>query len=285
MSELVNCIEHVYQLMAKCESTDRAEVRRRIIRLFEEGIGTKAIIDALLVVASQKHEQRVLLDLSPSSDNLSDADFNEVEKILGVNEPTPENKAHWEEKFRSGRARYWCPSCGYSGNDEFTSLDKIGLTGVIRCSQCPYFEDARYFTRKWTPEEHQAFEAERTARRAAVSTRRVADAELKAKRATQQAAVRSEAVKAAKLIDEYQWTLSGEDPEDYEYVELESAIRTVMNLMLRPTAVGQLPVPPDDLVAYFKSNLRPTDDLEAAQKEFNRCVREYDAMVMSMEGL
>ena len=280
MSELTTCIQAVSGLMSQSETTNPKELRKRIVRLYEEGIDTKTLIAALIARGHEKEEELILSGGSLDSLPLTISDLTAVERTLGINDITPENRAAWEKKFREGRALYWCPECGYAGNGEFNKGGVFGPSFMF-CYQCNYVAaDPRYFTRSWTPEEQAAFEAEIQARRAAVDAKRVADAELKSKRATQQAAIRSEAVKAARVIDEYQWTLSGEDPEDYEYVELESAIRTVMNLMSRPTAVGQLPVPADDLVTYFKSNLKPTDDLEMSQQEFNRCAREYDAMSM-----
>jgi hypothetical protein len=285
MSELTSCIQAVEGLMSKSSWTDGMQLRKQIIRLFEEGVDMKTIIDALIARAHEKEEEVILQGLSPSSKYLSNDDLTTVERALGINDPTPENRAAWEMKFKEGRARYWCPNpeCGYSGNDEFRDGRATG-TGLMQCPQCGRLvDDMRYLTRKWTPEEQAAFEAERNARVAEWEAKRAAEGELKRQRDAQIASVRSDAVKATREIELHQWLLNGDDEDAFSWDEhdAERKIRTVIALMLRPLNFGRLPIPADDVVAYFKQTMKDSDDdLQAANKEFNRCAQSFDKMTI-----
>lgn len=286
MSELTSCIQAVEGLMSKSSWTDGMQLRKQIVRLFEEGVDMKTIINALVARAHEKEEEVILQGLSPSSRHLNNDDLTAIERTLGINDPTPENQAAWERKFREGRARYWCPNpeCGYAGNSEFRDGRATGI-GLMQCCQCGRLvDDERYFTRRWTPEEQAAYERDRDARRAASEAKRLAATELKRKQESQTKEVRSEAVAAVKAIDEFQWVLDGDDAESFVWDEhdAEKRIRTVSSLMLRPLMFGKLVVPADDVVAYFKANLKPADDddLQAAAREFNRCAQSFDRMTM-----
>jgi hypothetical protein len=287
MSELTSCIEHVRNMMSKTfPPITLADIRPHIVRLFEEGVTMKPIVDLLVKRQHDLHEEMVLG--LRNHDHLSPDDFKVIERILGVNELTPENREHWEAKFKSGRARYWCPQCGYSGNEEFPKAKAFG-PNVMFCYQCGLLvDDSRYFTLQWTHEEQKAHEVQRDARRAELEAKRLAEAELRRKQESQTKEVRSEAVTAVKAIDEFQWVLEGDDEESFVWDEhnAEKRIRRVSSLMLRPLMFGKLPVPADDVVAYFKGDLKPADgdDLQAAEKEFNRCAQSFDKMTMEMEA-
>jgi hypothetical protein len=283
LSELTSCIEHVRNMMSKTfPPVTLADIRPQIIRLFEEGVTMKPIVDLLVARQHTLHEEMVLGLRNP--DHLSPGDIRVIERTLGVNELTPENREHWEAKFKSGRARYWCPQCGYAGNDEFRNGKSLGLPNYIACYQCSYLEDSRYFSRGWTPEQQAAFEGERQARRAASEAKRIAESELKSQRGAQVASVRQGAIKVAREIELHQWLLNGDEEDTFSWDERqgEKRIRTVTALMLRPLNFGGLPIPADDLIAYFKANLKPPedDDLQAAQTEFSNCALSFDKMTM-----
>jgi hypothetical protein len=283
MSELTSCIEHVRNMMSKTyPPVTLADIRPQIVRLFEEGVTMKPIVDLLVARQHELHEEMVLG--LRNHDHLSPDDFKIIERTLGVNELTPENREHWEAKFRSGLARYWCPQCGYAGNDEFPTGKGGFGSKYMWCYLCGHLvDDPRYFTRSWTPEEQKAHEAQRDKRRAELEAKRIAEGELKKKRDAQIASVRSDAVKATREIELHQWLLNGDDEDAFSWDEHDAQrkIRTVIALMLRPLNFGRLPIPADDVVAYFKQTMKDSDDdLQAAAKEFNRCAQSFDKMTM-----
>ena len=288
MSELTSCIEHVKNMMSKTyPPITLADIRPQIVRLFEEGVTMKSIVDLLLKRQHDLHEEMVLG--LRNHDHLSPDDFKVIERSLGVNESTPENREHWESKFRSGRARYWCPQCGYAGNEEFPNGKGGFGSNVMWCYLCGHLVgDPRYFTREWTTEEQKAHEAQRDSRRAELEAKRIAEGELKRQRTAQIASVRSDAVKATREIELHQWLLNGDDEDAFSWDEhdAEKRIRTITALMLRPLNFGRLPIPADDLIIYFKENLKPSDDddLQASAKEFNRCATRFDKMTIEMEA-
>lgn len=264
------CIEHVTRMMDSALVTF-GDVRPAITRLFEEGIAGEAIINLLIERQHKKHEQMILGRLP--KDHLDMFDIRYVETALGVNEKTPENKQHWSEKFESGRARYICPQCGYAGNEEFRSLPDFG-TPMLACYACDFWDDPRYFTRKWTADEQQSFEKVR-AKKTALKVKRE---ELERRQAEFVAALRTEAVKAVKEIDAHQWDMMG---EDYEYVteEAEPRVLLVMAIMARSVP----PMPYDEVVAYFKEHLKPKDNYDGTVTEFARVACNYDKMATKLE--
>lgn len=291
-SELIQCIEAVTQMMGKSVDAQldprgfKEQVRTRVTRLFEEGLDQKLILDLLIARQHEKHDQLVLDEVN--HDYLDLGDFNIIEKTVGLNEPTLENRQRWELKFKEQRALYLCPQCGYTGTSEFKDVSKtFGLPDYIACPLCSYFEYRRFFTRDWTPEEQAAFEKARTERREAQAAEHVAKTELEARQKKIRDKIRVDAVKAVRVLDELQWTLVGEPAEDYGWDEslAESQITCVSQLMIRPTFEGGLAVPWDEVVAFFKGNLRPSEDLEAMQADFNRVAKAFNMeMLTAMTG-
>ena len=300
MSELATCIDAVAQMLGKCieaqfdQRSFRREVIAKVTRWFEEGLDMKAVIALML---ERQREKRQALALGENNhDHLNIGDFGVIEKEIGLNEVTPENKKRWEEKFKSGRAKHLCPHCGYAGNGEFVEMTVVG-PGVIRCGRpgCGYFAYHKYFTRDWTPEEQARYEQEQQARhesQAAAAATREAVAE---RRRKLQAKVRAEAIAAVKTIGKFQCDLNGDDPEEWSAIEqsieevAELQIKRIMQLMLfYHNSEGAPPVPQEDIVAFFKSHLQKTeaDDGEASSKEFERCAKAFwfDMTTTTMEG-
>jgi hypothetical protein len=292
MSEFVQCVEAITQMMSKSVEAQldprgfREQIRSRLTRLFEEGLDMTTVIGLLIARQHEKAEEKILDQCS--HDHLDLSDFNVVEKQLGLNDLTPANRERWTAKFKEGRAKYWCPSCGYSGNDEFRDVGKaIGTRDYLMCPQCHVLEYVRFFTRDWTPEEQATYVTERKAKQDALASARIAKADLEQRQKAKLAEFRAEAIKAVKAIDELRWSLLGEDSEDWLWDEESKnyEIRSVMRLMLRPTLLGGLAVPQDDVVAFFKANLKPADDLEMSRAEFDRCAKEFNMqMLRAMEG-
>jgi hypothetical protein len=286
MNELTQCIELVIQMMGKSVAAQLdargfcEQVRARVTRLFEEGLDMKTIVDLLI---ERQHEK----ENSDHGAHLDQGDFSVIEKKIGLNDPTPENRTRWGTNFSDGRARHLCPQCGYAGNSEFRDCKSLGLADYIQCPLCYCFEYRQFFTRDWTPDEQATFEKERTATRKAQAEKRIAQAEREQRQKKMLDELRSEAVKAVKIIDELQWSLMGESPDDYLWDEelVKHEIRRVMELIVRPTFEGALPVPWDDVVAFFKANLRPSEDAETAAQEFDRCAKDFNmAMLKAVTG-
>jgi hypothetical protein len=295
MSELTTCIEHITNMIpgegipSLGYSSVPQEVRSRIVRLFEEGVTMKQIVNLLVARQHTKHEEKVLG--KRNHDRLQIEDLKEVEKILGVNDTSdPENRELWAEKFQTGRAKYWCPQCGYAGNDEFRDLKSCG--DFIGCYQCAYFDDPRYFTRAWTPEQKADFETKRRAKAAASEAERIAEAELRKHQQNLSAAVHDDAVKATEAIDRFMSTeWGGEDDDEYRWdEELDTCRKMAQRMtqtMVRAAGLGRS-ISVDEIVSYFKDHLNPkiydvTNAFPNVIGEFNRVASMYDQILK--EGL
>lgn len=297
MSELVTCIDAVAQMMGKCIEAqfDQRGFHRQVIakvtRWFEEGLDMKAVI--ALMLERQREKQQALVLGENNHDHLNLGDFAVIEKKIGLNEVNPENKKRWEEKFKSGRAKYLCPHCSYSGNSEFGEMAVFG-SGFIRCGRpgCGFFAYRQYFSRDWTPEKQATYEQEQQARHASQAAAAATRAAVAERRRKLQAKVRAEAIAAVKQIGTFQWELNGNDPEEWTGIEqsieevMETEIKRIMQLMVfYHNSEGAPPVPGEDIVAFFKTHLEPTGDDELDSQAFERCAKAFwFDMTTTMEG-
>ena len=293
MSELVKAVDVTTQMLGKCLDAQadpkgfRKQVISRLTRWFEEGLDLKTVIEVLIERQKEKQDALVLGEIN--HDYLDLGDFDVIERKMGINEVTPANRSRWQEKFKSGRAKYICPQCGYAGNSEFVEMDATFGRDFLRCGLgCGYFGYCKYFTREWTPEEQATFEQECEAKRQANAAAATQKAELDARRKKLFDKVRAEAVAAVNAIEEFQWVLNGDDIEAWSFDEREAddEIKRVMQLILRPQIEGWGPlVPQDEIVSFFKANMKPCGDDETPQGEFTRCAKAFTMeMIRAMEG-
>jgi hypothetical protein len=268
MTDLAKAVEYVTQATAKSlVRPNPAEVKKRVLRLFEEGVDLGQLIAAIIARSHAKELEKVF-GLT-KHDYLTFDDLNEAEKLLGINEKTDANRRHWEEKFKSGRALYWCPRCGYSGSDEFKPFEN-GTPHLI-CYQCGWFADMRYFTRSWSQAERAAYEAELDAKRKATIQSQLTKDREQREQAVLSTANRSEALKAAQTIDAFLFVQMGDDIESYTWDAAESRwmVEKLAQLIHRASAFG-FSVTAETLIEFFKSNLQPLEDMAFLRAEFER---------------
>jgi hypothetical protein len=273
--DLANCIEHVKQ-MIPC---DLPTMRTRITRLYDEGLDSKDILTMLIDRHHEKEIQFVLGEVTSKKLDLSDLTL--CEDRLGINALTDENKAAWLAKFVSGRARYLCPECGYAGNGEFMSLSGC-FEGWVSCHRCDHSAYSKYFTHQWTEEEKAKYEAEQAATTARFESNRV---EMERQKEFLEN-VRIEAWEAIEQIDRYRSIHvdgtadddTGDFPYKFEREGHEEEVERIVSLMLLGLQHGDIRmiVPWDEVVVFFKENLRATDDLS---KEFERVVKSMATML------
>lgn len=272
MSELTECIELVHGLMKDdlYIQHDRSLLMKPLTRLIEEGVTKKDIVDLLVARKHVKQEEFVLG--KRNHDHLSLDDLREVEKILGVNEITLVNQAAWTEKFKSGRAKYWCPKCGYAGNEEFRDLKLLG-GDILGCYQCGHMAYVKYFTRAWTPEEQTKYETEQQAIRAAHDEKEAADKELRLRQQASEAAVHDDAILIAQALDRFIWVENEGDDDGYQWDETLSDSVWLVRKMTYLLTRRQVSV--DTVIEYFKTNLKVPDDAAALRGEVNHVTARF----------
>jgi hypothetical protein len=238
---------------------DIEKVRPKVIRLLEEGLTFDQICKGLIAVANAKEDDQTL-GLRASS-KTTVADLDTVAEKFGINADTPENRAAWEKKFKDGRARYWCPKCGYAGNGEFGR----GLCDDILCFRCTFSGDSRYFTRKWTTEEQAEYEEQ-------VRREREEHDHLyleKTKQARRQfefmQKLKSEAVTVVKQL-----YAEGNCAFDEAWDACDRHIKWVMQIMSR---CKPLPTP-DEVIESFRTEL--DNDMTDVDEVFEEVARRID---------
>ncbi|MGO8794546.1 MAG: hypothetical protein ACLQLC_06965 [Candidatus Sulfotelmatobacter sp.] len=248
---LVEAIDGVTQIIRQrgYPDVDIAVVRPKVIRLLEEGLTFKQIADALVLIANTKEDDKVL-GLRASS-KTTVADLDNVAVRLGLNDDTPGNRVWWESKFKAKVAAYWCPKCGYAGNQEFTT----GMCGDISCFRCTFSGDSRYFTRKWTTDEQAEYE-EQVRRERDEQNRLYLERTEKARRQREfMEKLRADAVTVVKRLYE--------DDDDLAFDEelADTHIKWVMQIASRPRQFGFDSIPPDELIAAFRAERDTTKDI------------------------
>lgn len=286
-SELAMCIGHCDQLVKGPIDV----LRTRITRLFEEGLDKQTVIAALLGRHHEKQEAKLLGEVAV--DYLTLDDLTVVENQMGINKLTEENRAHWLEKFQSGRARYLCPECGYAGNGEFWHFPP-SMGDLLSCYQCGHAAYSKYFTRMWTPAQQAQYETEQAARSAAFERQRQERTELEAKRKIFMESIRADALKALEQIDRHQWVeLENEDIETYRFNpdpdEFDNmygdSLDILSDLIILPLKDGSsLRYPWDEIVAFFKTNLQPSkEDKTSPLMEFSACAKKFQKMFQQVK--
>jgi len=260
---LVEAIDGVTQIIRQrgYPDVDIEKVRPKVIRLLEEGLTFKQIADALVLIANTKEDDRTLGLRASSKTTVADLDTVAVQ--LGLNDDTPGNRAWWESKFKAGVATHWCPKCGYAGNREFTTT-----CGETSCFRCTFSGDLRYFTRKWTPEQQKEYE-EQVRREREEQDRRCLE---QTERARQQFAFMSK-LKADAVTVVKQLYADDEDTFDEELADTH--IKWCMQIMSRPRQFGFDSIPPDELIASFRTERDATKDI---YDQFEEVAKRIDKM-------
>lgn len=293
MNELAKAVEYVNTVMSRMENAPSPNwIRDRVTRLFDEGVSFKQIVDGLLARQHVRDDEKALGLRKTNALDMTDLDA--VEQALGINELTEVNRALWAEKFHSGQASYWCPKCGYAGNKEFemplyhfnVAGSSWGNGGLYRCYLCnEFFDDERYFTRAWTPEEQAAHEAERREYFAAQAAKRVEAEEFRKARAAQTSTFQERARAIAKAIDAWLWVEMGDDPESYEWDEASMQwMVTSLKQLLTAALDCEVAVKAQDVIAFFKANLKPPYDPQFIESEFQRAAALYIAQLKGEEN-
>lgn len=240
---------------------DVAAVRPKVIRLLEEGLTFKQICALLIAVANEKDDD-VTLGLR-ASNRTSLRDLDAIAERVGINADTPENRQRWEEKFKSGRAKYLCPKCGYAGNGEFTR----GIGGDTHCFHCSFSGDTRYFTRAWTPEEQAAHEEQCRQEMAEYEQKHFNRLEQERRRSSLINRLRPDAVRVVK-------TLLEEAGDTFDDELCDTQIKWCIQIMSRPLQHRMPPIPPDELIETFRAELDPTvetyDQLEKVARRIDQ---------------
>src|SRR5690242_4633522 len=76
------------------------EIRAGINHLIAEGVDPAVIFDLLFQKKKQKQSPLTVFDLK------------ETTEALGIDKPTPKNRARWKQRFEDGRVSCLCPACG-----------------------------------------------------------------------------------------------------------------------------------------------------------------------------
>jgi len=258
---LVEAIDGVTQIIKQrgYPDVDINVVRPKVIRLLEEGLSFKQIADALVLIANTKEDDKIL-GLRASS-KTTVADLDSVAVRLGLNDDTPGNRAWWESKFKARVAPYWCPKCGYAGNQEFGR----GLCDEILCFRCTFSGDSRYFTRKWTPEEQAEYEEQVRREREEQDRLHLERTEKARRRREFKARLRADAVTVVKqLYDDAGETF------DEELDGTNEHIKWTVQIMSR---LQSPPIPIDDLIAWFRAEM---DGTREVYEQFEEVARRLD---------
>lgn len=94
--------------------------------------------------------------------------------------------------------------------------------------------------------------------------------------------LKTDAIEVVKAINAFQ---DGEDIQDAFFDERvhERQVKWVMQVMSRSIARG-FPIPQDEIVAFFKTNLRRTEDEENNYVPFEECARTLDELLMEVKS-
>jgi len=258
---LVEAIDGVTQIIKQrgYPDVDIAVVRPKVIRLLEEGLTFKQIADALVLIANTKEDDKVLGFRASSKTTV--ADLDNVAVRLGLNDDTPGNRVWWESKFKAKVAAYWCPRCGYAGNQEFTTN-----FGETLCFRCPFSGDPRYFTRKWTPEQ-QAEHEEQIRREREEQNRLCIERTERARRQWEfKEKLKADAVTVVKQ-------LYADDEDTFDEELADTHIKWVMQIMSQPLRFKFPPMPPDEVLAAFRAERDITRDI---YDQFEEVARRID---------
>jgi hypothetical protein len=261
---LVEAIDGVTQIIRQrgYPDVDIAVVRPKVIRLLEEGLSFKQITDALIRVANTKEDDKVL-GLRASS-KTTVADLDTVAERLGLNADTPGNRVWWESKFKAGVAAYWCPRCGYAGNQEFTT----GMCGEVSCFHCTFSGDSRYFTRKWTPEEQAEYEEQVRRERDEQNRLYLEKTEIARRQFERMSKLKSDAVTVVKQLYD-----AGGCPFDESWEGCDRHVKWVMQIMSRFTILPS----PDEVIEAFRKELG--NDMTDVDEVFEEVAKRIDQRV------
>ena len=140
--ELIPVIPHILRLMGASAQDFPDEVIAETVRLNEDGLSPKTLIEVIIAIKKEKNLARALKGQEPVTATL--CDLRSIRRRLGMDAQTPENRALWRKKFEEGRAKHLCPNCGYAGNQEFEG----GFADFRYCPVCYRTAYYRYFDPK-----------------------------------------------------------------------------------------------------------------------------------------
>jgi hypothetical protein len=126
---------------------DPDDVREVVSRVLKEGGNRDDLLRAILALKKQRETAFTLGEVRTKHVSVSALEVW-ARKFM---EPTPDNQARWVSRFRTGRAKHFCPECRYAGND-FIAVN----LNLIICPNCGLFTDSAVCEREWSSAEWTA---------------------------------------------------------------------------------------------------------------------------------